>query len=94
MYVRRAAFVDGLEFFDAGCFRLSAAELAGVPVAQRMLLTVAAAALSRAGYPRGALADRDIGVYVGHAGAPPLHPSSRPFAVGMEGPPERARTPC
>ena len=65
MYVRRAAFVDDVEMFDASFFGISGTEAKTMDPQQRMLLEVSYDAFHRAGYDRKALMGSDAGVFVG-----------------------------
>ena len=65
MYVRRGAFLDGVDRFDAGFFGISPREAASMDPQQRLLLEVVWEAIEDAAIPRDALAGTATGVYVG-----------------------------
>lgn len=67
-YVKRAAIVDDVEFFDAKFFAMSPREAEMMDPQQRLFLECAWEALETAGYPPGTCKHR-IGVYAG-SGAP------------------------
>lgn len=65
MYVKRGAFLDDIDRFDAAFFGISPRECASMDPQQRLLLEVAWEAIEDAGIPRDRLANRPAGVYVG-----------------------------
>ena len=65
MYVRRGAFLDDVDRFDAGFFNISARECSSMDPQQRLLLEVAWEAIEDAAIPRDRLAGSATGVYVG-----------------------------
>lgn len=67
-YVKRAAIVDDVEYFDAKFFSMSAREAEMVDPQQRVFLECAWEALESAGYSPGAYKGR-VGIYAG-SGAP------------------------
>jgi acyl transferase domain-containing protein/acyl carrier protein len=64
-YVKRAAFVDGVEMFDAAFFGITPAEASVMDPQQRMLLEVAHEAFETAGVPTTSVQGTAVGVYVG-----------------------------
>ena len=60
-------FVDELELFDPSFFHISAAEASAMDPQQRMLLEYSWLAFQDAGYNKGSLQDRNVGVFVGIA---------------------------
>src|SRR5579883_1514766 len=65
IYIREAAFVDGVDRFDAAFFDISAREAASLDPQHRMLLEVAWEALERAGMAPCRLLDSPTGVFLG-----------------------------
>lgn len=65
MYVRRGAFLDEIDRFDAGFFNISPRECVSMDPQQRLLMEVAWEAIEDAGLARDALAGKPAGVYVG-----------------------------
>ena len=65
MATRRGGFLDEVDRFDAGFFRISAEEAARMDPQQRLLLEVAYETLMDAGVPPSTLAGRPVGVFVG-----------------------------
>ncbi|WP_437670502.1 type I polyketide synthase [Sorangium sp. So ce131] len=64
-YVREAAFVDGLELFDAAFFGISPREAKHIDPQHRLLLEAAWQALEQAGVVPASLKDSQTGVFVG-----------------------------
>ncbi|CAE8640536.1 unnamed protein product, partial [Polarella glacialis] len=62
---RHAAFVDGVELFDAKLFSLSLAETKGMDPGQRLVLEVTYDALYRSGMRKATLINSSTGMYVG-----------------------------
>ena len=62
---RRGAFVEGLDQFDAGFFRMQPIEARAIDPQQRMLLETSWQALEDAGIDPGSLRGSRTGVYVG-----------------------------
>ena len=65
MYVRRGAFLDGVDRFDPSFFGISPREATSMDPQQRLLLEVAWEAVEDAAIPRDVLAGTATGVYVG-----------------------------
>eukprot|EP00049_Salpingoeca_infusionum_P016006 m.319927 g.319927 ORF g.319927 m.319927 type:complete len:4290 (+) comp15991_c1_seq6:393-13262(+) len=65
MYVREAAFMDGVDLFDASFFGISPAEAAQMDPQQRILLEVCYSALEDAGYTKETLLNKRVGIFVG-----------------------------
>jgi acyl transferase domain-containing protein/NADP-dependent 3-hydroxy acid dehydrogenase YdfG/acyl carrier protein len=63
--MRWGGFVDDLELFDAGFFRISPAEASAMDPQQRLLVEYACLAFEDAGCPKGSLEGRNVGVFVG-----------------------------
>ena len=61
----RGGFIDGIDEFDAGFFRISPAEARSMDPQQRLLLTTVWRALEDAGIAPGALAGTRAGVFAG-----------------------------
>lgn len=65
MYIREAAFVEGVDQFDAEFFDISRREAASLDPQHRMLLEVSWEALERAGVAPDRLLDSQTGVFMG-----------------------------
>ncbi len=82
MYVRRGAFLDQVEGFDAAFFRISPREAQKLDPQQRLLLEVAWEALEDANLSLDPLVGSDTGVFVA---AGPSEYRSRLAAAGLDG---------
>ena len=65
MYVRHAAFVDRVEFFDAQLFGITKVEAEAMDPQQRHLLETSFAAFMDGGYQKTTLMGQSVGVFVG-----------------------------
>ena len=65
-------FVDDLELFDAGFFRISPAEARAMDPQQRLLLEYSHLAFLDAGYSREDLQGRNVGVFIASSGSSDL----------------------
>ena len=72
------AYVEGMDLFDAGFFRISPVEAELMDPQQRMLLETSWAALEDAGIDPGRLRGASAGVYVGIANQRVPAPAGRP----------------
>ena len=63
-------FVEDLELFDAGAFKISPAEASAMDPQQRLLLECAELGIADAGLTRDDLRGRDVGVFVGISNNP------------------------
>ena len=65
MYTRWGSFLDRVDEFDAGFFRISGREALTLDPQQRLLLETSWEALERAGYPPAGMANSRTGVFIG-----------------------------
>jgi 3-oxoacyl-(acyl-carrier-protein) synthase/acyl carrier protein len=63
--IQWGGFIEDLELFDAGFFRISPAEASAMDPQQRLLLEYACLAFEDAGCPKGSLEGQNVGVFVG-----------------------------
>ncbi|CDJ62038.1 Polyketide synthase, related [Eimeria necatrix] len=64
-YVKRAAFIDNVEYFDNTLFNITPPEVKAMDPQQRILLEVSYESFVSAGYTRESLHNANIGVFVG-----------------------------
>ncbi|XP_026190294.1 uncharacterized protein LOC113146609, partial [Cyclospora cayetanensis] len=64
-YVKRAAFIDNVEYFDNTLFNITPAEVNAMDPQQRILLEVSYESFVSAGYTKESLHNANIGVFVG-----------------------------
>jgi acyl transferase domain-containing protein len=67
MYVRKGAFINDGDLFDAAFFNISGRETKEMDPQQRLLLEVSFDAFNRAGYTKESLLGSDAGVFVGQS---------------------------
>ncbi|PSU35484.1 SDR family NAD(P)-dependent oxidoreductase [Photobacterium lutimaris] len=64
-FVNKCAFMDDVDKFDAGYFKISPREAALMDPVQRMFLECSISTIENAGYKVSSFADSDTGLYVG-----------------------------
>ncbi|MCR9191830.1 MAG: SDR family NAD(P)-dependent oxidoreductase, partial [Gammaproteobacteria bacterium] len=67
MYVTKGGFIEDVDKFDAGFFKLSPKEVKGLDPQQRLLLEVTETTLARAGISQSKLKYSNTGVFIGLA---------------------------